>query len=656
MLKIEDCKDIKVLYVEDDLSAAKSMMNIFRKFFPNIIHAKDGFEGLEFIKNNDLDLIVTDINMPKLNGIEMIRKIKDDLNKNIYTIMLTAYSDNDTFLESVKLGVKGYAIKPIVVMEFLETIESAVEVINSIKQSKMQDHYKHIMVSKTDLNGNIFYVNDKFCEVSCFTRDDLLGKKHNLMKYSDMDTDIYTELWNTISKRNIWVGQLKNIKKDGTLYRVDTTICPIVDSNGKIIEYIGLQNDITHVTSPLTQMQDLLYTSKKPFLAILRIENYETLEHIYSKDILAQMLEMFSMMLYTYLPDNLLVEQIINFNNGDFGLFKEQSDIIDANKIENILKELQYNITQGIVVVNDFDFDLSVVISFSTEKNKIYENVSYGLNQLSKNNKHIICANRLTDIVKETAIKNTKVIKMIQTAINNKKIVSYFQPITNNKTNKIEKYESLVRLIDENDKVLSPFFFLDIAKESGYYSKITNIVLENSFEALLQTSKEISINLSALDIEDPHIRSKIINLLSQHKEHTNRVIFELLEDEQVKDFQVVKDFITKAKSYGVQIAIDDFGAGVSNFERLLDYQPDILKIDACLIKNIDKDKYSKDVVETIQLFAWKQDIKTVGEFVETPEILKTIKDIGINYTQGYLLGKPDTLENHLKRENNKGAI
>ena len=125
--------------------------------------------------------------------------------------------------------------------------------------------------------------------------------------------------------------------------------------------------------------------------------------------------------------------------------------------------------------------------------------------------------------------------------------------------------------------------------------------------------------------------------------NAHRIVFELLEDEQIKDFEVVKDFISLVKTFGVQIAIDDFGAGVSNYERLLDYQPDILKIDACLIKNIDKDKYSRDVVETIQLFAWKQDIKTVAEFVSTPEILQVVKDIGINYSQGFLLGKPEPL-------------
>ena len=645
MLKVEDCKNIKVLYVEDDTVAAKSMMNIFKKFFPNILYAENGLEGLEYIKAQELDLIITDINMPKMDGMEMISKMKD-LGKDIYTIMLTAYSDNNTFLESVKLGVKGYAIKPLVVMQFLETIESAIHTINSLKQSDILDHYKHIMVSKTDPAGKIFYVNDKFCEVTGFSKDELIGNTHNMMKYSDMERDTYLDLWQTISKRNIWVGQLKNIKKDKSMYRVDTTICPIVDNSGEIIEYIGLQNDITHIVNPLTQLQDLLYNSKKPFLAMLDIENYETLKHIYDKDILDEMLEMFSMMLYTYLPSTLPVQQIINLNNGKFALFQElDTSTIDIEDITLALKELQYNIAQGIIIVNDFDFDLSVVISFSDQKDKIYENVNYGFNVLQKENKLIICANDLTALAKQRATKNTKVIKMIQTAINNDNIISYFQPITNNKTMKVEKYESLVRLIDEDGKVLSPYFFLDIAKESGYYSKITNIVLTNSFKALMKTTKEISMNLSAIDIENPHIRSKIMTLLEQHKDDTHRVVFELLEDEKVKDFNVVKDFITHAKSYGVKIAIDDFGAGVSNFERLLDYQPDILKIDACLIKNIDQDKYSKDVVETIQLFAWKQDIKTVAEFVETQEILKTVKDIGINYTQGYLLGKPDLLEN-----------
>lgn len=652
MLKPEDCKDIKLLYVEDDKMASAAMVKIFQKFFDDITVAYNGEEGFELICDNHFDLIITDINMPRLNGIEMIKKVKSELKKDIYTIMLTAYSDNNTFLESVELGVKGYVIKPLNISQFVDTLKTAVNSISAISKHQIIEHYNNIIVSKTDTKGIITFANEKFCKISGYTQEELIGQNHNIMRDPDTAKEIFEDMWNTISNRSIWVGQIKNIKKDGSSYRVDTTICPIVDESGEIVEYIALRNDVSNIYDPSVVVQDLISYSKSPFLIMLKIENYYTLQKIYPSDLVSEMLSMFEKMLFTYLPSDLSMDSIINFDNGEFALFKDMVDeSIDLDTINKLLIEFEQNIEQGIVIVDDYDFDISVVISFSTQKDQMFENTQYGLTIVQDQNKTILCANDLIKNVKDTALKNTKTIHMIQTAINNNKVVSYFQAITNNKTMEIEKYESLIRIIDENGKVLSPYFFLEVAKESGYYSKLTNIVLENSFNALIKLDTEVSINLSALDIENLNIRNKILSLLKQYKKHTHRVVFELLEDEQVKDFNVVKEFITLVKSFGVKIAIDDFGAGVSNFERLLDYQPDVLKIDACLIKHIDQDKYSKDVVETIQIFAWKQDIKTVAEFVETPEILKTVKDIGINYTQGYLLGKPMRLEEILKDDN-----
>ena len=154
----------------------------------------------------------------------------------------------------------------------------------------------------------------------------------------------------------------------------------------------------------------------------------------------------------------------------------------------------------------------------------------------------------------------------------------------------------------------------------------------------------MSINLSALDIEMPSMRKYIFKLLKKHKENASRVVFELLEDESVKDFRTIQSFINDVKKYGAKIAIDDFGAEYSNFERLLDYQPDILKIDGCLIKNIQTDKYSKSIVETIINFAKKQNIKIVAEYVENEDIFNILKKLGADYSQGYYFGKPEKLE------------
>ena len=181
-------------------------------------------------------------------------------------------------------------------------------------------------------------------------------------------------------------------------------------------------------------------------------------------------------------------------------------------------------------------------------------------------------------------------------------------------------------------------------KKGNYYNKITHRVLENSFKILEAIKAELSVNISFSDLEKEQTRLEIFSLLKNHKENAHRVIFELLEDENVKDFDVIKRFIKEIKNKGVQIAIDDFGAGYSNFERILEFEPDIIKIDGSLIKNIQTDVFSRDLVETIVAFAKKQNIKTVGEFVENEAIFNILNEIGVDYSQGYYFGKPISLK------------
>ena len=190
-----------------------------------------------------------------------------------------------------------------------------------------------------------------------------------------------------------------------------------------------------------------------------------------------------------------------------------------------------------------------------------------------------------------------------------------------------------------------------MAKNGRYYHQITEVIITNSFNMLRKTDKEVSINLSTLDIEDVELRNKIISLLTSNTDVANRLVFELLEDAEIHDFEIIKDFISLVKVFGVKIAIDDFGAGHSNFERLLSFQPDILKLDGSLIKELDKNIYSRSIVETIKIFADKQNIKIVAEFVASKEIFEAVKGIGLDFAQGYYLGEPkDTLATEVLNE------
>jgi EAL domain-containing protein (putative c-di-GMP-specific phosphodiesterase class I) len=346
----------------------------------------------------------------------------------------------------------------------------------------------------------------------------------------------------------------------------------------------------------------------------------------------------------SYLPNSYIFEDIYNIGNGRYALLADFFDFASSEtNINEYLEIFVKNIKKSILIVDEIEYDLNILVSYSFGKEHLYEDAKCGLDEAIDKKMLIKYANDSSIKEHLEAKKNMEIIKMVKIALDNYKIISYFQPIINNKTRVIEKYESLVRLVDEDGNVLSPYAFLDISKKGSYYNKITERVLENSFKILEHISTKISINLSSLDIEKEETRKKLFLLLEEYKEHAPRVVFELLEDEVVRDFAVIKSFIKQVKKLGVKIAIDDFGAGYSNFERLLDFEPDILKIDGSLVKNIANDIYSKNVVETIVTFAKKQNIITIAEYVENEEIFNILNEMGVDYSQGYYFGAPKNI-------------
>ncbi len=500
------------------------------------------------------------------------------------------------------------------------------------------------IVSKTNSKGQIIFVNDEFCRISGYSRDELLGHSHNIIRHPDNPTYIYKFMWNTLKdKKQIWQGVIRNISKDGSSYYVKTTIKPIVDSSGEIIEYIALRDDVTDIMDPRKQLDYLIDTTTNVLAIMIKIKNFREIERLYGQQIVNKIEMKLQEELFLLRPTECEFQKIFALGSGKYVFAKNKDDCsIGIDKVISNVKELQKNIDEIKIDIGGIDYYTSVLISVVYDED-IMENLNYGIEELENTNETFIIANGFSKKIRESAKKNFDVISMVKNAIETNNIVSYFQPIVDNKTKQIHKYESLVRLIDQNGKIISPYFFLDISKKGTYYAQITNIVLANSFKALTKVTEDISINLSALDIELPSTQEYIFELLDKYKEHTSRVVFELLEDEGIKNLTTISTFINKVKSYGVKIAIDDFGAGYSNFERLLDYQPDILKIDGSLIKNILTDKYSLSIVKTIVSFAKEENIQTVAEFVETKEVFDILKELGIDYTQGYYFGKPALL-------------
>lgn len=238
--------------------------------------------------------------------------------------------------------------------------------------------------------------------------------------------------------------------------------------------------------------------------------------------------------------------------------------------------------------------------------------------------------------------KNLAMIQIIKTSIVEDNIVMFFQPLVDLKTKEIIKYEALVRIKDK-DEYISPYLFLELSKKVRLYTQITHAVIAKSIETVQERNIDISINLSIEDILHKETYDFILETLRKNITIASKITFELLESEKINDFNALKEFIKTVKAFGVQIAIDDFGSGYSNYNYLLELDIDILKIDGSMIKNISKSKNNQLVVKSIIEFAKLANIKTVAEFVSSQEIEKVVLELGVDYGQGFYYSAPKLL-------------
>ena len=643
------CKNLTLLYVSNE-SSCDNTFEYFNELFNNVLLVDNYDVALRKFDESEIDIVITDIEINKEDGFSFIKELKNK-NPKIITIIYTNNDEKTNFMKAISAGVNGYFLKPLDENDFLNTLGNLLQIEKEKKDRKiLKIQYDTIVeentiVSKTDKHGIITYVNDNFCKSSEYSKEELIGKSHNIVRHPDNPKELFKDLWQTIKvKKESWYGVLKNLTKSGKPYFIKTTIKPIFNVDGEIVEYVSIRSNINTIMSDKNQLIEKINTNGLYLLILIQIEDFDVLDKFYNMLIVDKIEKMFGFNLLTYLPNTYIFDTIYYLGNGQFALLSDFFDFLSTgSNITTYLNDFVNNVKESILEIDEIEYDLNVVVSYTFGREHLYEDAKCGLDEAVKRSDIVRYSNDSSIKEQIEAKKNMEVIKMVKIALENYKIISYFQPIINNKTRVVEKYESLVRLVDENGNILSPHAFLDISKKGNYYNKITHRVLENSFKILKQISTKISINLSSLDIEKEETRNILFELLEEHKEDRHRVIFELLEDESVKDFNVIKNFIKKVKSMGVLIAIDDFGAGYSNFERLLEFSPDILKIDGKLVKNIANDVYSKNIVETIVSFTKKQKIITIAEFVENEQIYNILSELGVDYSQGYYFGKPENI-------------
>lgn len=230
--------------------------------------------------------------------------------------------------------------------------------------------------------------------------------------------------------------------------------------------------------------------------------------------------------------------------------------------------------------------------------------------------------------------------------INNRENDSFravFQPIFNSDGTSVEWYEALLRIKRQDGTYSSIFPYLSVARSTGFYQYLTDFILKKTAEAICEYDVDISVNITINDIVRPEFIVLVDEVYEQIKDKKGRIIFEILESDELVELDNCLWFIDYISGYGFKIAIDDFGTGYSNYCSLVNLPIDIVKIDGALIKKIQIDENAKTLVEGIVHFCKKSKKKIVAEFVEDKQVFDSLHAMGIDFLQGYYLGVPASI-------------
>ena len=655
--------DLKVILVEDDGTLRDRLTRILSREIKEIKSYSNAADALRDFATYSPDLVITDIKMPNMTGLEMIRIMRESF-KNIPVIIASAFNDSNYLLDAIKLKIDNFIVKPIDIDELLKCIQDIDKKLHISKElaekNTLLNQYQHIVdlssyITITDKKGVIIYANNKFCDLSGFKCDEVIGKPHNIVRHPDMSKEFFAQMWKKILNKEVWQGVVKNRRKDGTSYYVDTTISPILDVNGEIVEFISIKKDITDMILTKIQLERDIVTDRLTMLPNrLSLQRKLKEENSAIRQMMLIDIDRFkdiNMLFGIHFGDAVLlyIAQVLQETrpSEQFGIFRITADeflVTYESENSQALRE-HVNTLKSYIQTHPFEFkdisfdiDFTAVIVSCRESCPSLENLQKAMDDTKKKRQSVNVYEQILDS-DETYKYNFTWTQKIKEAIHENRVELFFQPLYDMKRQEITKYESLIRIVEKDGMVITPNYFLHVAKLSRSYQDLTKIVITKAFEEAAKTGLRFSINLSIEDLIDEETLAFLIFKAQKHNLQ-EKIIVEVLESDGIDNIELVSSVFKRLRETGFEIAIDDFGSGYSNFSYLASLSIDILKIDGSLIRNIVNDRSSRIIVQSIIMFANELGIKCVAEFVSNKEIFDVLKELGIDMVQGYYIGAP----------------
>lgn len=403
----------------------------------------------------------------------------------------------------------------------------------------------------------------------------------------------------------------------------------------------GLPNR-NHLLQDLTYNQDFF----PRHLAILDILSFSAINDFYGIDTGDHVLNKVAGRIQNQIP--ILHPnhyRLYHLTGGQYAL-AASNQILESTFTETINMVLN-DFKHSDVQVRQDHFSIQFCTGISSRPERWQEHATFmltradkALKQARKDHSSLVFYHKDLPILQELEW-NQIMTQTVKRAIQNDQLWVQYQPIYHTHNDSISHFECLIRLFDEDKKIVPPNAFIHVAQKANLYPDITKKVLKEAVRMIKMTAYSFAINLSAHDFAHSDTLNFIDEILAD-RAVAEHLIFEIVETESMGDYELVRAFQERITLAGARLAVDDFGSGYSNYSHLAHLGAHHLKIDGSLIKECHHDPLILNIVESIVSFSKQIGVKTVAEFVCNAELAQICRRLKIDYLQGFYLSPPVT--------------
>ncbi len=674
-----------MLCVEDELDVREELAQFLNRRVKALYLGSNGQEGLALFKEHRPDIVVTDILMPVMNGLDMTKAIKK-INPDVPIIVTTAFNEPDFFLRAIEIGVSKYVLKPVEIRRFFESLQEVAWLLRAQRESRISATVFNASaeaITITDENNLIIAINPAFSLITGYSSDEIIGKNPKILSSGRQDSEFYKIMWDELQLTHKWQGEIWNRRKNGEIYPEWLTLSLVTDDDNVPVYHVAIFSDMTLRKSAELRLYHMAHydpLTNLPNRTLLQDRLYQSIaQAARNKDMLALLFVDLDRFKYVndsfgHLVGDLLLQEVscrlkscvrvsdtvCRLGGDEFVILLTQ--VADSDGVAKVAKQVLAHLTT-VFVLQEHEIYIggSIGIAMYPDNGdnvemlmKAADSAMYAVKEAGRNNFHFF-HNEINKRLNERMVMESTFVA----ALNNNQFELFYQPMFDS-GNHILGVEALLSWNQPDGNMLMPDKFLSLAEDTGFILPLGKWVLRTALTEVKEQQKhtghgklKVAVNVSAKQLASHDFSLYLDNLLNELKFDPRCLELEISEKILVNATESSFFAINHLHDLGVSIVVDDFGMGYATLLHLSSLPIDRLKIDRSLMltdKFSEKDTFS--IVSSIIAVANSLSLKVTLGGLETDQQANMVEGCESIQMQGFHLSVPlsiSELEAELQR-------